>query len=163
CEARARRRPAARAGAADPRRPRARRASARRRPRRHGAELPPRSRHRGRPRGGSHPGVGLRQDPDHLRARAGGARAGQRRRPPGVRVFEICRTYKRALGGDTETTEPRWVALALAGARAAAAWHTPPAAADVYDAKGLAELVAAEFGLAPEARTGGKLSGFEPD
>jgi phenylalanyl-tRNA synthetase beta chain len=34
---------------------------------------------------------------------------------------------------------------------------------DVYDAKGLAELVAAEFGLTPETRTGGRLSGFETD
>ena len=110
----------------------------------------------------------LSQDASELRAHPlegllGVIATNLRRQQPGVRVFEICRTYKRALGGDTETTEPRWVALALAGARAEAAWHTPPAAADVYDAKGLAELVAGEFGLAPETRTGGKLSGFEPD
>jgi len=110
----------------------------------------------------------LSQDASQLRAHPlegllGVIATNLRRQQPGVRVFEICRTYERALGGDTETTEPRWVALALAGARAEAAWHTPPAAADVYDAKGLAELVAAEFGLAPETRTGGRLSGFEPD
>jgi phenylalanyl-tRNA synthetase beta chain len=86
-----------------------------------------------------------------------------RRQQPGVRVFEICRTYEPALGGDTETAEPRWVALALAGARAEGTWHASSAAADVYDAKGLAELVATEFGLTPETRTGGQLSGFEPD
>ena len=86
-----------------------------------------------------------------------------RRQAPAVCVFEICRTYERDVAGDTETAEPRWVALALAGARADAAWHTPAAAADVYDAKGLAELVLAEFGFRPETKTGGQLSGFEPD
>jgi phenylalanyl-tRNA synthetase beta chain len=86
-----------------------------------------------------------------------------RRQQPGVRVFEICRTYEPALGGDTDTAEPRWVALAVAGARGDASWHTPTVAADVYDAKGLAELVALEFGLTPETRTGGQLPGFEPD
>ena len=110
----------------------------------------------------------LSQDASELRAHPlegllGVIATNLRRQQPGVRVFEICRTYARALGGDTETTEPRWVALALSAARADAAWHTTPAAADVYDAKGLAELVAAEFGLTPETRTGGELSGFEPD
>jgi len=86
-----------------------------------------------------------------------------RRQQPGVRVFEICRTYERDLSSDTEAAEPRWAVLALAGARADASWHTPLAAADVYDAKGLAELVISEFGLTPQTRTDGKLSGFEPD
>src|SRR5205823_2845657 len=86
-----------------------------------------------------------------------------RRQAPAVCVFEICRTYERDVAGDTETAEPRWVALALGGARADAAWHTPAAAADVCDAKGLAELVLAEFGFRPETKTGGRLSGFEPD
>src|SRR2546427_3321389 len=103
----------------------------------------------------------LSQDASQLRAHPlegllGVIATNLRRQQPGMRVFEICRTYERALGGDTETTEPRWVALALAGARAEAAWHTPPAAADVYDAKGLAELVAGGFGLAPQTRTGGR-------
>jgi phenylalanyl-tRNA synthetase beta chain len=80
-----------------------------------------------------------------------------------VRVFEVCRTYEPALGGDTETIEPRWAAIALAGARGDAAWHTPTAAADVYDVKGLAELVIGEFGLTSATRPGGRLSGFEPD
>ena len=86
-----------------------------------------------------------------------------RRQQPGVRVFEVCRTYERDLGSDTEAAEPRWAVLALAGARADASWHTPLAAADVYDAKGLAELVISEFGLTAQTQTDGKLSGFEPD
>jgi len=110
----------------------------------------------------------LSQDASALRAHPlegllGVVATNLRRQQPSVRVFEICRTYERSLGGDTETAEPRWVALALAGARADAAWHTPPIAADVFDAKGLAELVAAEFGLSVQTRAGGKLSGFEPD
>jgi phenylalanyl-tRNA synthetase beta chain len=86
-----------------------------------------------------------------------------RRQQPGVGVFEVCRTYERDLSSDTEAAEPRWAVLALAGARADASWHTPLAAADVYDAKGLAELVISEFGLTPQTQTDGKLSGFEPD
>ena len=86
-----------------------------------------------------------------------------RRQQPGVRVFEVCRTYERDLSSDTEAAEPRWAVLALAGARADASWHTPLAAADGYDAKGLAELVISEFGLTPQTQTDGKLSGFEPD
>jgi phenylalanyl-tRNA synthetase beta chain len=110
----------------------------------------------------------LSQDASALRAHPlegllGVVAANLRRQQPGVRVFEICRTYEPALGGDTETAEPRWAAIALAGARDDAAWHTPTATADVYDAKGLAELVMAEFGLTPATRTGGRLSGFEPD
>jgi phenylalanyl-tRNA synthetase beta chain len=86
-----------------------------------------------------------------------------RRQQPGVRVFEICRTYEAALGGDTETEEPRWAALALAGARGEAGWHTPAAKVDVFDAKGMAELVVAGFGLTPTTRLGSALPGFEPD
>jgi phenylalanyl-tRNA synthetase beta chain len=85
------------------------------------------------------------------------------RQQASVRVFEVARTYEPRPGGDTDTAEPRWAVLALAGARAEAAWHTPAAKTDVYDAKGLAELVAAEFGLAPTAHPGGALAGFEPD
>ena len=110
----------------------------------------------------------LSQDASALRAHPlegllGVVATNLRRQQPGVRVFEICRTYEAAPGGDTDTAEPRWVAMALAGARTDVAWHTPPATADVFDAKGLAELVAAEFGLTPDTRPGGRLSGFEPD
>ncbi|HEV8585301.1 MAG TPA: phenylalanine--tRNA ligase subunit beta [Methylomirabilota bacterium] len=85
------------------------------------------------------------------------------RQQPGVRVFEVGRTYEPAAGGDTDTAEPRWVAIALAGARAEAAWHTPAATVDVFDAKGVAELVVAGFGSEPSTRSGGALPGFEPD
>ena len=85
------------------------------------------------------------------------------RQQPGVRVFEICRTYEAAPGGDTDTAEPRWAVLALAGTRGEADWHTPVTKADVFDAKGMAELVIAGFGLAPVTRLGGSLTGFEPD
>jgi phenylalanyl-tRNA synthetase beta chain len=85
------------------------------------------------------------------------------RQQPGVRVFEVGRTYEPAPGGDTDTAEPRWVAVALAGARAEAAWHTPAAKVDLFDAKGVAELVVAAFGLTPAMRPGGALGGFEPD
>lgn len=110
----------------------------------------------------------LSQDASALRAHPlegllGVVATNLRRQQPGVRVFEICRTYEPASGGDTQTAEPRWVAMALAGARAEGGWHTPAAAADVYDAKGAAELVATSFGLTPQTRTGGELAGFEPD
>ena len=85
------------------------------------------------------------------------------RQQPGVRVFEICRTYESAPGGDTDTAEPRWAAIAVAGSRADAAWHTTPSRVDVYDAKGLAEVLLEEFGLASTTTAGGTLSGFEPD
>jgi phenylalanyl-tRNA synthetase beta chain len=87
----------------------------------------------------------------------------RRAQQPAVRVFEIGRTYESATAGDTGTAEPRWVTLAVAGARADAAWHTPPAAADVFDAKGLAELVLEAFGVRAVTRPGGRLAGFEPD
>lgn len=82
-----------------------------------------------------------------------------RRQQPGVRVFEIGRTY---LPGDGEPREPRWVAIALCGARADEGWHVRPEPVDVYDAKGLAEHVLRAFGLegVPGA---GRLGGFEPD
>jgi phenylalanyl-tRNA synthetase beta chain len=59
-----------------------------------------------------------------------------RRQQPDVRVFEITRTY--GLGAGPTAVEPRWAAIALTGARAAASWHGGRDAADVYDAKGLA-------------------------
>ncbi|HEX3175089.1 MAG TPA: phenylalanine--tRNA ligase subunit beta [Methylomirabilota bacterium] len=86
-----------------------------------------------------------------------------RRQQPGVRVFEIARTYEAAAGGDTSTAEPRWATVALAGGRADPAWHTPAASVDVYDAKGAAELVLGAFGITATTRAGGRLSGFEPD
>ena len=86
-----------------------------------------------------------------------------RRQQGDVRVFEIGRTYARAPGGDTGTTEPRWTAVALAGARRDPAWHGDGAAVDVYDAKGCAEHVLATFGLSAHTREGGRLGGFEPD
>jgi phenylalanyl-tRNA synthetase beta chain len=86
-----------------------------------------------------------------------------RKQQPGVRVFELGRTYEPSMTGDTSTAEPRWATLALAGARTDEAWHTPAATVDVYDAKGLAELVLAAFGMSATTRPGGRLSGFEPD
>jgi phenylalanyl-tRNA synthetase beta chain len=86
-----------------------------------------------------------------------------RKQQTAVRVFELARTYEPALTGDTSTAEPRWATLALAGARAEAAWHTPAATVDVYDAKGLAELLLAAFGVSATTRPGGRLAGFEPD
>jgi phenylalanyl-tRNA synthetase beta chain len=86
-----------------------------------------------------------------------------RRQQPDVRVFEIGRTYERAAGGDTGTTEPRWAAVALTGARRDPGWQGDPGAVDVYDAKGYAEHVLATFGLSTTTRLGGRLGGFEPD
>jgi phenylalanyl-tRNA synthetase beta chain len=86
-----------------------------------------------------------------------------RRQQGDVRIFEIGRTYARAAGGDTGTAEPRWAAVALAGARRDPAWHRDGAAVDVYDAKGYAEHVLATFGLSAHMRESGRLGGFEPD
>jgi phenylalanyl-tRNA synthetase beta chain len=86
-----------------------------------------------------------------------------RRQQAGVRVFEIGRTYEPSMTGDTSTAEPRWAVIALAGARAEAAWHTAPALADVYDAKGAAEHLLDAFGVTGTTRSGGAVSGFEPD
>ena len=110
----------------------------------------------------------LSQDASALRAHPlegllGVVATNVRRQQPGVRVFEVARTYEPSPTGDTSTAEPRWAALALAGARADAAWYTPAAPADVYDAKGLAELVLEAFGLSTTTRAGGRLAGFESD
>jgi phenylalanyl-tRNA synthetase beta chain len=86
-----------------------------------------------------------------------------RRQQPDVRVFEIGRTYAPAAAGDTGTTEPRWAAVALTGARADATWYADTTAVDVYDAKGYAEHLLATFGVAVHTRAGGRLGGFEPD
>jgi phenylalanyl-tRNA synthetase beta chain len=85
-----------------------------------------------------------------------------RRQQPDVALFEICTTYERA-AGETGAAEPRWAAIALSGGRAAHAWHTPDAPADVYDAKGLAEHVLAALGVAVTPGGAGRLGGFEPD
>ena len=85
-----------------------------------------------------------------------------RRQQADVRVFEVGKTYRWG-NGDTGTTEPRWVAIALTGARGAAGWGGAREPVDVYDAKGLAEHTL--DALAVRALTGeaGLLSGFEPD
>jgi phenylalanyl-tRNA synthetase beta chain len=83
-----------------------------------------------------------------------------RRQQPGVRLFEIGRTYERR-GGDT--AEPRWATLALSGVRGEAAWYRPVENVDVYDAKGLAEHALRALGVAARVGTGGTLSGFEDD
>ena len=86
-----------------------------------------------------------------------------RKQQPGVRVFEIGRTFESSMTGDTSTAEPRWASIVLAGARTDDAWHTPGAPVDVYDAKGCAELVLAAFGLSATTAARGRLGGFEPD
>jgi phenylalanyl-tRNA synthetase beta chain len=106
----------------------------------------------------------LSQDAALLRAHPlegllGAVAVNVRRQQPNVRLFEIGRTYASA---DGATREPRWVSIALAGARTEPAWYAERAAVDVYDAKGLAELVVSAFGV--ETRSGaGRLGGFEPD
>src|SRR5881409_1387733 len=86
-----------------------------------------------------------------------------RRQQPDVGVFEICKTYE-ADTGETGAREPRWVAIALTGARAEHAWHATDARADVYDAKGLAEHVLDALGVGGLRPGGaGRLAGFEPD
>ena len=85
-----------------------------------------------------------------------------RRQQADVRVFEVGKVYQWG-NGDTGTSEPRWVAIALTGGRGEAGWSATAEPVDVYDAKGLAEHVLAA--LAVRAGTGGAgaLSGFEPD
>jgi phenylalanyl-tRNA synthetase beta chain len=86
-----------------------------------------------------------------------------RRQQPDVALFEICKTYESDTG-ETGAREPRWVAIALAGARAEHAWHTADARADVYDAKGLAEHVLDALGVSGLRPGGaGRLRGVEPD
>jgi phenylalanyl-tRNA synthetase beta chain len=114
-----------------------------------------------------------------------------RRQQADVRVFEVAKSYAQTAGhGQTAgaeparaslrppsvkagltdpatiipaTIEPRWVAIALTGARGAPSWGGAPEPVDVYDAKGLAEHTL--DALAVRAATGeaGTLSGFEPD
>jgi phenylalanyl-tRNA synthetase beta chain len=110
----------------------------------------------------------LTQDASHLRRHPlegllGAVATNLRRQQADVRLFEIARTYRRAPGGDTGTAEPRWVAIALTGARGERAWHGGGDPVDVYDAKGLAEHALAALGVAAATSTGGRLGGFEPD
>jgi phenylalanyl-tRNA synthetase beta chain len=99
----------------------------------------------------------LRQHP--LEGLLGVVATNVRRQQPNVRVFEVSQTYTRAEGG---TEEPRWVGIALTGARRDTSWHGGDEPVDIYDAKGLAEHVLRVFGVegAPGA---GRLGGFEPD
>src|SRR5439155_26719841 len=76
----------------------------------------------------------LRQHP--LEGLLGVVATNVRRRQPNVRVFEIAPVYEVADGG---TREPRWLAIALSGARGDAAWYRSDDSVDVYDAKGFAE------------------------
>jgi phenylalanyl-tRNA synthetase beta chain len=84
-----------------------------------------------------------------------------RRQHAGIALFEICRTYERRDGG---TAEPRWAAVALAGARGEPQWYRPAEPVDVYDAKGLAEHALRALGVvSTTTRAAGALSGFEDD
>jgi phenylalanyl-tRNA synthetase beta chain len=92
-----------------------------------------------------------------------------RKQQPSVCVFEIAKVFEPAPG---LPLEPRWLSIALAGARGAPAWWARPTAegrpesVDVFDAKGLAEHVLEALGVPPpESRTilAGGVKGFEPD
>jgi phenylalanyl-tRNA synthetase beta chain len=86
-----------------------------------------------------------------------------RRQQSDVRVFEVTRTYETGSAG--ETVEPRWVAIALTGARVPASWHGGRERVDVYDAKGLAEHVALALGVREwrDASAPDAAGVFEPD
>ena len=110
----------------------------------------------------------LSQDASALRAHPlegllGVVATNLRKQQPGVRVFEIARTFEPSMTGDTSTAEPRWASIVLAGARTDEVWHTAHATVDVYDAKGAAELLLGAFGLSATTVPGGRLAGFEPD
>jgi len=91
-----------------------------------------------------------------------------RRQQPNIRIFEIAKTFEPAPG---LPHEPRWLSVALAGARVPPAWWARTAdgkveMADVYDAKGLAELVLDALGvggLETRELLAGGVKGFEPD
>ena len=103
-----------------------------------------------------------------------------RRQQADVRVFEVSKTYVQTAGAepgraslrppsagagltDPATTEPRWVAIALTGARGEGGWSGSPQPVDVYDAKGMAEHTLAALGARAGSGDAGRLSGFEPD
>src|SRR5438874_4822490 len=85
-----------------------------------------------------------------------------RRQQVDVRVFEVGKTYRWG-NGDTGTTEPRWVAIALTGARSGPGWAGAPEPVDVYDAKGLAEHTLDALAVRASTGEAGVLSGVEPD
>ena len=64
---------------------------------------------------------------------------------------------------DLVTIEPRWLAIALTGARSEPGWSGGRDRVDVYDAKGLAEHALEALGLRAGSGSGGALGGFEPD
>lgn len=110
----------------------------------------------------------LSQDASHLRTHPlegvlGVVATNARRQQADVRIFEVARTYQHAAGGDTATAEPRWLAIAVSGARRDPSWHGGTEPVDVYDAKGLAEHALASVGVEGETRAGGALRGFEAD
>src|SRR2546425_1072190 len=110
----------------------------------------------------------LTQDASRLRSHPlegvlGAVATNVRRQQPDVRVFEVGKTYGRGGGGDTGTIEPRWVAIALTGARGEPGWSGGQERADVYDAKGLAEHVLEALGVRASTGEAGALGGFEPD
>ncbi|PYO35093.1 MAG: phenylalanine--tRNA ligase subunit beta [Candidatus Rokuibacteriota bacterium] len=67
-----------------------------------------------------------------------------------ARIFEVGRVFMphREEDGDHPAHEEFWVGLALTGLRQPRAWHAPRERVDVYDAKGMAELVLAAAGVA---------------
>jgi phenylalanyl-tRNA synthetase beta chain len=116
--------------------------------------------------------------------------ANVRRQQADVRVFEVAKTYAQIAGAEPArallrppsakagltapattvpattipaTTEPRWVAIALTGARGEPGWSGAPEPVDVYDAKGLAEHALEALGARGRTGTAGALAGFEPD
>ena len=71
------------------------------------------------------------------------------RQRPDVRVFETGVTFAphREHDGDRPMHEELWLGVALTGQRAARAWHASRERVDLYDAKGMAELVLATAGV----------------
>jgi len=67
-----------------------------------------------------------------------------------ARIFEVGRVFMphREEDGDHPAHEELWVGLALTGLRQPRAWHAPRERVDLYDAKGMAELVLAAAGVA---------------
>jgi phenylalanyl-tRNA synthetase beta chain len=64
---------------------------------------------------------------------------------------------------DPATTEQRWLAIALTGARGEPGWSGSRDRVDVYDAKGFAEHALEALGLRTGPGDDGALGGFEPD
>ncbi len=66
-----------------------------------------------------------------------------------VRLFEIASVFmpRRDTDGDRPAHEELWVGLVLTGLREARAWHAGRERVDLYDAKGMAELVLTAAGV----------------